>query len=54
VIFVALRDIEPGEEIWASYGPYYSYDKFMYEPAVRDFFCSLLKTDCSENYSFDP
>jgi SET domain-containing protein len=54
VIFVALRDIEPGEEIWASYGPYYSYDKFMYEPAVRDFFCSRLKTDCSENYSFDP
>jgi SET domain-containing protein len=54
VIFVALRDIAPGEEIWASYGPYYSYDKFMYEPAVRDFFCALLKTDCREEYSFEP
>jgi hypothetical protein len=53
-IFVALKDIEPGAEIWASYGPYYSYDKFMYEPAVRDFFCRLLKTDCSEEYSFEP
>ena len=53
-IFVALKDIEPGTEIWASYGPYYSYDKFMYEPAVRDFFCGLLKTDCSEEYSFEP
>ncbi len=53
-IFVATKDIEPGTEIWASYGPYYSYDKFMYEPAVRDFFCGLLKTDCSEEYSFEP
>ena len=54
VIFVALQDIAPGEEIWASYGPYYSYDKFMYVAEVRDFFCGLLKTDCSEEYSFDP
>lgn len=54
VIFVALKDIAPGEEIWASYGPYYSYDKFMYVAEVRDFFCGLLKTDCSEEYSFEP
>ena len=54
VIFVALQDIAPGEEIWASYGPYYSYDKFMYVAEVRDFFCSLLKTDCSEEFSFEP
>ena len=54
VIFVALKDIEPGAEIWASYGPYYSYDKFMYLPAVRDFFCGLIKTACSEEYSFEP
>jgi SET domain-containing protein len=54
VIFVALKDIAPGEEIWASYGPYYSYDKFMYIAEVRDFFCGLLKTDCSEDYSFEP
>src|SRR5688572_1650814 len=25
VVFKALRDIEPGEEIWASYGPHYDY-----------------------------
>ena len=54
VIFVALKDIAPGEEIWASYGPYYSYDKFMYIAAVRDFFCGRIKTDCSEEYTFEP
>ena len=54
VIFVALKDIAPGEEIWASYGPYYSYDKFMYIAEVRDFFCGLSKTDCSVEYSFEP
>ena len=54
VVFIALKDIEPGAEIWASYGPYYSYDQFMYLPEVRDFFCGLLKTDCSEEYSFEP
>jgi hypothetical protein len=54
VIFVALKDIEPGAEIWASYGPHYHYDKFMYEPEVRDFFCGLMKLDCLENYSFEP
>jgi SET domain-containing protein len=54
VIFVALTDIDPGAEIWASYGPHYHYDKFMHEPDVRDFFCGLLKTDCDENYSFEP
>jgi hypothetical protein len=54
VIFVALRDIKPGEEIWASYGPHYSYDKFMYLPEVRNYFCGLLKIDCNEEYSFEP
>ena len=54
VIFVALKDIAPGEEIWASYGPYYSYDKFMYVAEVRDYFCGLLGTDCSAEYSFEP
>lgn len=54
VIFIALKDIAPGEEIWASYGPYYSYDKFMYVAEVRDYFCGLLKTDCSAEYSFEP
>ena len=54
VIFVALRDIEVGTEIWSSYGPYYPYDQFMYEPAVREFFCHQAKIDCRENYSFEP
>ena len=54
VIFVALRDIDVGTEIWSSYGPYYPYDQFMYEPAVREFFCNHAKIDCRENYSFEP
>src|SRR5215204_356209 len=54
VIFVALADIEPGKEIWASYGPYYDYAAFMYEPAVREFFCQHSKIDCRESYSFEP
>jgi hypothetical protein len=54
VIFVALRDIEVGTEIWSSYGPYYPYDQFMYEPAVREFFCHQAKIDCRETYSFEP
>ncbi len=54
VIFVALRDIAVGTEIWASYGPHYPYDRFMYEPAVREFFCNQAKIDCRENYSFEP
>lgn len=54
VIFVALRDIEPGEELWSSYGPHYHYDAFMYEPAVKEFFCNRAKIDCREKYSFEP
>lgn len=53
VVFVALEDIQPGQEIWASYGPSYDYDRFMYEPAVRDFFCGLIKIDCNTAYSFE-
>ena len=51
-LFVALRDIEPGEEIWSSYGPDYDYSNFMALSEVRDFFCGLLKIDCSEEYTF--
>jgi SET domain-containing protein len=51
-VFVALRDIEPGTEIWSSYGPNYDYDRFMYTPEVRDFFCGLAKIDCRKNYSY--
>lgn len=51
-IFIALKDIEPGAEIWSSYGPDYEYDKFMMVPEVRDFFCGLLKIDCSEEFTY--
>jgi SET domain-containing protein len=51
-IFVALRDIEPGEEIWASYGPDYEYGHFMNIPEVRDFFCGLLGVDCRDQFTF--
>jgi SET domain-containing protein len=51
-IFIALRDIKPGAEIWSSYGPHYNYDKFMRVPAVRDFFCGLLKIDCREKFTY--
>lgn len=53
VVFAALRDIEAGEEIWASYGPNYDYG-FMAASEVRDFFCGLLKLDCAEGYAFEP
>ena len=51
-IFVALKDIEPGAEIWSSYGPNYDYDRFMQVPEVRDFFCARLKIDCREKFVF--
>jgi SET domain-containing protein len=52
IVFVALKDIEPGAEIWSSYGPDYEYDAFMTFPPVRDFFCGLLVIDCSEQFSY--
>ena len=52
-VFIALQDIKPGKEIWASYGPHYDYDRFMYKPQVRDFFCGLLKVDCHKSYSYE-
>jgi len=52
-VFAALRDIEPGEEIWASYGPSYDYDRFMNERDVRGFFCGLLNVNCSEDYRYE-
>jgi hypothetical protein len=54
VIFVATKDIAAGEEIWASYGPHYNYERFMYVPAVRDFFCGLIAMECSKQYEFEP
>jgi len=52
-IFIALRDIEPREEIWSSYGPHYDYDRFMRAPAVRNFFCALAKIDCRQKYAYE-
>ena len=54
VVFIAAKDIEPGAEIWSSYGPKYDYDKFMHAPKVRDFFCGRLKIDCHKHYTFEP
>jgi SET domain-containing protein len=51
-IYVALRDIEPGEEIWSSYGPDYEYNHFMNIPEVRDFFCDLVNLDCRDRFTF--
>ena len=52
--FVAVEDIAPGTEIWTSYGPRYNYDRFMYVPEVRDFFCGKLKIDCRKKYTYEP
>ena len=54
VVFVALSDIEAGQEIFTSYGPNYGYDRFMYEAPVRDYFCAKLKLDCASEYRFEP
>jgi SET domain-containing protein len=53
VLFVAIQDIEPGQEIWSSYGPDYNYERFMQEEKVRDFFCGLINMDCREKYEYD-
>ncbi len=53
-VFIATMDIAPGTEIWSSYGPHYDYEKFMYAPEVRDFFCGRLKIDCRKHYTFEP
>ncbi len=53
VVFVATKDIEPGAEIWASYGPHYYYERFMFDPEVRDFFCGLIRIDCQKEYEFE-
>ena len=52
-VFVALQDIAPGTEIWSSYGPNYDYDRFMYAPEVRNFFCDLAKINCRVKYTYD-
>jgi SET domain-containing protein len=51
-IYVAVKDIEPGAEIWSSYGAEYEYDSFMLAPAVREFFCGLLKIDCRKEFTY--
>ena len=53
VLFVAIRDIAPGTEIWSSYGPDYNYERFMHAAEVRDFFCGLMGMDCRQSYEFE-
>jgi hypothetical protein len=53
VQFTALRDIAPGEELLASYGPDYGYD-FMAFPAVREHFCARLALDCTKRFDWEP
>lgn len=52
-IFVALKDIEPGTEIWSSYGPHYDYERFMNDSQVQRFFCSLAKINCKGKFTFE-
>jgi hypothetical protein len=52
VIYVATRDIEPGEEIRTSYGDEYDYDRFMLDKDVQRFFCDVVKVDCSTGFTF--
>jgi SET domain-containing protein len=52
-IYVATKDIQPGQEIWSSYGEHYNYDAFMKLPEVRDFFCSRLRIDCRQSYTYE-
>jgi SET domain-containing protein len=52
-VYVAVKDIEPGQEIWSSYGERYDYDAFMTLSEVRDFFCGLLKIDCLEKFTYE-
>ncbi len=52
ITFVALRDIEPGEELFASYGASLSYYPFMADAAVQRFFCERAKVDCSARFDF--
>jgi SET domain-containing protein len=52
VVYMAVKDIEPGTEIWSSYGPDYDYEPFMTAPEVQRFFCGLLRIDCSETFTY--
>lgn len=52
IVFEALRDIEPGEEIFVSYGPRYNYS-FMSDAAIRAHFCGRAGVDCSQNWKWE-
>lgn len=54
IVFVATRDIAPGEEILVSYGPYYGYEAFMGDPRVQKHFCARARIDCSKGFAYDP
>jgi hypothetical protein len=45
--------VEPGEEVWVSYGTSYNSGFMELEP-VRSFFCSRAQVNCSERYVWQP
>ncbi len=53
IVFVATRDIRPGEEILTSYGRFYDYG-FMRDRRVRRYFCKRLGIDCSHRFDWEP
>lgn len=54
IVFVALRDIAPGEEILVGYGPFYGYDAFMKDKKVQRYFCHRIGIDCSKKFEYCP
>ncbi len=53
VVFRAIADIRPGQEILTSYGSTY-HDDFMEFPDVRAHFCKDVGGDCSKGFAFEP
>jgi hypothetical protein len=53
ILVIADRDIEPGEEIYCSYGERYGYDGFMKDRKVQKYFCDTLNIDCSGGFEYE-
>ncbi|MBN1534905.1 MAG: SET domain-containing protein-lysine N-methyltransferase [Spirochaetes bacterium] len=53
ILIIADRDIEPGEEIYCSYGERYDYDGFMNNRNIQKFFCDRLNLDCSDGFQYE-
>ena len=52
IIYMATRDIQPGEEILVGYGGSYDYAPFMSRKEVQKYFCDLISIDCSKRFEF--